>query len=43
MSGYNPEVLGGAPDIEKGLDYLQKPFTEAALLDAVRRQLDHRG
>jgi DNA-binding NtrC family response regulator len=43
MSGYNPEIRGGAPGIEEGLNYLQKPFTHGALLQAVRRQLDFRG
>ncbi len=42
MSGYSPEIRDGAPGVEEGLNYLQKPFTHDALLRAVRRQLDSR-
>ena len=42
-SGYSPELRIGVRGIEEGLNYLQKPFMPAALLQAVRRQLDFRG
>jgi two-component system, cell cycle sensor histidine kinase and response regulator CckA len=43
MSGYSPDIGDGAPGVEEGFNYLQKPFTRDTLLRAVRRQLDARG
>ena len=42
MSGYSPDLRGGLPGIEEGINFLQKPFSHPALLQTVRRQLDSR-
>ena len=42
MSGYSPELRSRDLEIKEGLNFLQKPFSPSALLEAVRRQLDSR-
>ena len=43
VSGYAQPVLATTGTVEPGITLLQKPFTESALLDAVRRVLDSPG
>ena len=41
VSGYTDDVLDSEVSRGKGTDFLQKPFTPAALLQRVRELLDH--
>jgi len=43
MSGYSAELQSRDLDIKEGIRFLQKPFTQSVLLEAVRRQLDSGG
>jgi len=40
MSGYARPVLAGTGTLEAGVNLLEKPFSEAVLLEAVREVLD---
>jgi DNA-binding response OmpR family regulator len=40
VSGYTDDVLGSEVSRGKGMDFLQKPFSPAALLQRVRKLLD---
>jgi len=40
MSGYSQEYNGGTMDLRPGENFLQKPFTQQALLATIRRALD---
>jgi hypothetical protein len=42
MSGYPANVIVHEGVLDEGLDYLQKPFTRAALAEKVRGILDDR-
>lgn len=40
MSGYSEEYTGGTTDLRPGENFLQKPFSQDALLATIRRALD---
>lgn len=40
MSGYSQEYTGGTTDLRPGENFLQKPFSQDALLATIRRALD---
>ena len=43
MSVYSRELRSRDLEIKEGFNFLQKPFSQSVLLQAVRRQLDYRG
>jgi CheY-like chemotaxis protein len=43
MSGYAGELAGRGLELREGKNFLQKPFTPAALLSSIRGELDRQG